>query len=65
MNILMIMGVAAVGLIMAGRFYAPVIARVLGERTDRPTPAVSINDGRDYVPTKTPIVFAHHFASII
>ena len=25
---------------------------------------MKINDGRDYVPTKTPVVFAHHFASI-
>lgn len=30
----------------------------------RITPALEKNDGRDYVPTKTPIVFAHHFASI-
>lgn len=51
-------------LFLGGRFYAPMIARVLGERADRVTPAVEINDGRDYVPTKTPVVFAHHYASI-
>ncbi len=51
-------------LFLGGRFYAPLIARVLGERSDRPTPASLINDGRDYVPTKTPVVFAHHYASI-
>jgi len=25
---------------------------------------LEINDGRDYVPTPTPVVFAHHFASV-
>jgi carbon starvation protein len=64
MGILIIMIIAAAGLLLAGRYYAPVIARVLGEKADRPTPAVTINDGVDYVPTRTPVVFAHHFASI-
>ncbi|MCH7813992.1 MAG: carbon starvation protein A, partial [Planctomycetes bacterium] len=64
MSVLVIMLLAALGLILGGRFYAPVIGRVLGERADRITPAVAFDDGRDYVPTKTPVVFAHHFASI-
>ncbi len=64
MNILFILLVSAAALWLGGRYYAPVIARVLGERADRPTPAVRINDGRDYVPTRTPVVFAHHYASI-
>ena len=64
MSVLVIMVIAAAVLILGGRFYAPLIARVLGERSDRPTPACKINDGRDYVPTRTPIVFAHHYASI-
>ncbi|MFQ5805141.1 MAG: carbon starvation protein A [Phycisphaerae bacterium] len=64
MSVLIIMVAAGAILILGGRFYAPLIARVLGERADRPTPAVKINDGRDYVPTQTPVVFAHHYASI-
>ena len=64
MSVLAIMAVAVLGLFLGGRFYAPLIGRVLGERSDRTTPAVAINDGRDYVPTKTPVVFAHHYASI-
>ena len=64
MSVLWIMLAGIAVLLLAGRFYAPVIARVLGERNDRVTPAVSINDGRDYVPTPTPVVFAHHYASI-
>ena len=64
MNVFVIMLIAAGVLFLGGRFYAPLIGRVLGERADRPTPAVRINDGRDYVPTRTPVVFAHHYASI-
>ena len=64
MSVLLIMVVGAGVLFLGGRFYAPLIARVLGERADRQTPAVQINDGRDYVPTQTPVVFAHHYASI-
>lgn len=64
MSVLLIMAVAALVLFLGGRFYAPLIARVLGERADRPTPATLVNDGRDYVPTPTPVVFAHHYASI-
>jgi carbon starvation protein len=55
---------AALFLFLGGRFYAPLIGKVLGEREDRVTPAVTIDDGRDYVPTRTPVVFAHHYASI-
>ncbi len=64
MSVLLVVVVTVVVLSLGARFYAPVIARVLGEQADRPTPAVLINDGRDYVPTPTPVVFAHHFASI-
>ena len=47
-----------------GSYYSRLLAKIWGERHDAVTPAVSINDGRDYVPTPTPVVFAHHFASI-
>jgi carbon starvation protein len=64
MTILLILFVAGVALLLGGVVYAPFIARLMGEEKSRTTPAVEINDGRDYVPTKTPVVFAHHFASI-
>jgi carbon starvation protein len=63
-SVLVIMVVAGAVLLLGGRFYAPIVARALGERADRRTPAVRINDGRDFVPTQTPVVFAHHYASI-
>ena len=64
MLVLGILGLAGAALLLGGRFYAPLIGRVLGEQAGRVTPATLINDGRDYVPTKTPVVFAHHYASI-
>jgi carbon starvation protein CstA len=64
MIVLAILGVSVLFLFLGGWIYAPIIGRVLGERADRVTPAVAVNDGRDYVPTRTPVVFAHHYASI-
>ncbi len=64
MNVLLLLVVSAVGFAVAGRFYSSRIARNLGEDPSHPTPAVARNDGRDYVPTKTYVVFAHHFSAI-
>ncbi len=44
-----------------GRFLA---ARVFRLDASRPTPAHTKQDGVDYVPTKVPVLFGHHFASI-
>ncbi len=55
----------AVGLLaIVGHFYSRFLARTWGVDASQPAPAVALEDGRDYVPTPTPIVFAHHFASI-
>ncbi|MCX6560088.1 MAG: carbon starvation protein A [Candidatus Aminicenantes bacterium] len=64
MNVLLILILASVAFLLAGRFYAAWIARRLGEDRAVPTPAISRSDGRDYVPTKTYVVFAHHFSAI-
>jgi len=64
MTVLIILAAAALAYGIAARFYARRISRILGEDDNRPTPAVALADGRDYVPTRTPVVFAHHFASI-
>jgi carbon starvation protein len=61
--LLMLVAALAV-LLVVGSFYSRFLARRWGEDASRTTPAVTLNDGRDYVPTPTPIVFAHHFASI-
>jgi len=64
MNVLILLGISIVCFGLGGRFYSRYIARKLGEDPDHPTPAVRLNDGRDYVPTKTYVVFAHHFSAI-
>jgi carbon starvation protein len=50
---------------VAYRFYSKFIAsRVFALDDARPTPAVRLHDGRDYIPTNRWIVFGHHFAAI-
>jgi len=47
------------------RFYSAwIAASVLSMDATRATPAVRLDDGRDYVPTDRWIVFGHHFAAI-
>jgi carbon starvation protein len=50
---------------VAYRFYSKIIAaKVFALNAERATPALRLNDGRDYVPTNRWIVFGHHFAAI-
>ena len=52
-------------MILGYRFYSKYLATKIFQLNDeRPTPAVVLEDGMDYVPTPKPIVFNHHFASI-
>jgi carbon starvation protein len=64
MNVLWLLIGAFFFILLGYRFYSGHIARILGEDKNRITPAIELNDGVDYCPTKSPIVFAHHFASI-
>jgi carbon starvation protein len=64
MNVLFFLAIPIVLFYLASKFYAKYIAKVLGEDPNHPTPAVTMNDGRDYVPTKRYVVFAHHFSAI-
>ncbi len=64
MNILLIVGVGAFLLLIAGRTYPFWIARVFGQNDDNPPPSQRFADGKEYVKTPTQVVFAHHFASI-
>lgn len=52
-------------LALAYRYYSAFIAaRVLMLDDRNITPAVTCNDGKDYVPTNKWVVFGHHFAAI-
>jgi carbon starvation protein len=64
MNILFPFFVALFLFFLAYRFYARFISRQIGEDSQKNTPAVEINDGVDFVPTRTPVLFAHHYATI-
>jgi carbon starvation protein len=47
------------------RFYSSwVAAKVLSTDASRATPALRLNNGRDFMPTHRWIVFGHHFAAI-
>src|SRR5687767_2005481 len=58
--------VAAVCIYSLGyRFYSAwIAAKVLTVDSTRSTPAVRLNNGRDFVPTHRWVVFGHHFAAI-
>lgn len=64
MNIAILMLGSVVLLVLGYRFYSRYLARAVGIDAQRPTPAVSVNDGVDYVPTKPLVLFGHHFAAI-
>ncbi len=64
MNVLVYLFIAIAAFFLASRFYSQFIARTLGEDSCRETPACAVNDGRDFVPTKSYVLFAHHFSAI-
>lgn len=65
MNGIYLVIIAALWLTFAYRIYGSFIAaKVLTLDASRTTPAVRLNDGRDYVPTNKWVTFGHHFAAI-
>ncbi len=64
-NALWIVVAAIAVYVIAYRYYGLFIANsVLALDPTRPTPAVRLNDGLDYVPTNKFVLFGHHFAAI-
>lgn len=52
-------------LMIAYRIYGTFMAaKVLKLNDNQPTPAHTLNDGKDYVPTNKWVAFGHHFAAI-
>jgi len=64
MSILVFLGLALALFAVAIRVYGRFLARQMGEDPNLPTPAHVRNDGRDFVPTKPYVLFAHHFSAI-
>lgn len=64
MNVLACLSVSILVLLLGYRFYTRYIEGIFGASDKNPTPAVSICDGKDYIPGKKVVVFSHHFAAI-
>ena len=64
MNVLIPLLVGLGLLFLATRTYPFYLSRKLGVDDNLVTPAHHMKDGRDYVPTRTHVVFAHHFSVI-
>ena len=65
MSTVLIAAGAFVGYVLAYHTYGKFLARRIFQIDDsRPTPARTMSDGVDYVPTKAEVLFGHHFTSI-
>jgi carbon starvation protein len=64
MNILLPVGAAAIAFWVALRLYPRWISRVFGEDDRRPPPSVRFADDRDFVESRSHVVFGQHFAAI-
>ena len=64
-NALWLVVAAACLYVLAYRFYARWLARSVVElNNQRVTPAVRLNDGVNFHPTNSVVLFGHHFAAI-
>jgi len=64
MNGAVLLFVGAICFVVAYRFYGRYLQKLFGVDDSRVTPAHTARDGVDYVPTRLPVLFGHHFASI-
>ena len=64
MNVLIPLLIGLALFLIAVLTYPQYLSRLLGINDKSPTPAIRLEDGRDYVPTRSHVVFAHHFAVI-
>lgn len=64
MNVLIVIFITILIFWLAYKFYGNYISKIFGSNDNNPTPACSISDCRDYVPSHGLVVFSHHFSSI-
>ncbi len=64
MNGAVLLAGGAVCFVLAYVIYGRYLRRMFGVNPERETPAHTQRDGVDYVPTRLPVLFGHHFASI-
>ncbi len=65
MNAAVLAALVFVVFALSYHFYSGFLSRrILGLMPDEPVPAIELEDGVDYVPTKLHVLWGHHFASI-
>lgn len=64
MNAALILVIGIIVLACGYLFYGRWLAKTWGIDPGRKTPAVEMEDGVDYVPSKAPVLMGHHFSSI-
>ncbi|MEQ8683832.1 MAG: carbon starvation protein A [Imperialibacter sp.] len=64
MNLIILLSISAIVLLVAYFTYGKFVFKKLNISNKNTTPAHSFEDGVDYIPSKTPVVLGHHFASI-
>ena len=64
MNGAILLLTGAICFVLAYVIYGRYLQRLFGVDPTRETPAHTQRDGVDYVPTRLPVLFGHHFASI-
>ena len=64
MNGAILLVIFSVCFLLGYRFFAKWLERKLGVDPSKTTPAVTKNDGCDYVPAHPTVLFGHHFAAI-
>lgn len=64
MNLALTLAASLGALLLGYMVWGRLVARWAGVDPARPTPAVTRSDGRDFVPTRAPVLLGHHFASI-
>jgi carbon starvation protein len=63
-TILPVIAVCGIVLFLAYVTYGRLVVKWLGVVPDRPTPAVEMEDGNDFVPAPAPVVLGGHFTAI-
>ena len=64
MSGIVILLIAIVALVIGYLTYGSWLAKKWGVDPSRKTPAHELQDGKDYVPAKAPVLLGHHFSSI-
>jgi len=64
MNLLILVLIAFIAFAIALKVYGGYLGKLVGLDNSKKTPAHTMTDGVDYIPTKAVVLMGHHFASI-